>query len=85
MPLLCSPDGEDAEQMALVAKFWSDSPGLYNELLDRRLRRGVFTSVAELEAAILLWADKRTTTPSRSTGRPQPPTSSRKSSEAGPP
>lgn len=28
----------------------------FKELTDRRLRRGVFTSVAELEEAILLWA-----------------------------
>lgn len=34
-----------------------DEPDLwFKELTDRRLRRGVFTSVAELEEAILLWA-----------------------------
>jgi transposase len=35
----------------------------FKELTDRRLRRGVFTSVAELEAAILAWATHWNTDP----------------------
>ena len=33
------------------------------ELTDRRLRRGVFTSVADLTAAITTWADHLTRNP----------------------
>ena len=40
----------------------SNAPGLpderwFKELTDKRLRRGVFTSVAELTAAITTWAE----------------------------
>lgn len=36
-----------------------DQPGraVFKELTDKRLRRGVFTSVADLTSAITVWAD----------------------------
>ena len=35
----------------------------FKELTDKRLRRGVFTSVAELSAAITTWAEHWNTNP----------------------
>jgi transposase len=54
----------------------------FKKLTDKRLRRGRFTSVPELTDAITTWASTGTSTPSRSSGRPPPRTSSPKSNAA---
>ena len=54
----------------------------FKELTDKRLRRGAFTSVAELTAAITTWAEHWNPTPNRSSGKPAPTTSSRRSNVA---
>ncbi len=57
----------------------------FKELTDKRLRRGVFTSVAELAEAITTWAEHWNLDPRyRSCGRPLPRTSSPRSLAAGP-
>ena len=50
----------------------------FKELTDKRLRRGTFTSVADLTAAITTWAEHWNTNPSHSSGKPPPKTSSPK-------
>jgi len=53
----------------------------FKELTDKRLRRGVFTSVTELTKAITVWAEHWNSDPkpSPSSGRPPPKTPSPKS------
>jgi hypothetical protein len=55
----------------------------FKELNDKRLRRGVFTSVADLTAAITEWAEHWTTARSRSYGKPPRNRSSPKSGADG--
>ena len=57
----------------------------FKELTDRRLRRGTFNSVNDLSEAITTWARTGTTTPSPSSGKQPPTTSSGRSNEASKP
>ena len=50
----------------------------FKELTDKRLRRGAFTSVADLTAAITTWAEHWNEIPNHSSGKPPPTTSSPK-------
>ncbi|HET7408348.1 MAG TPA: hypothetical protein VFJ21_14590, partial [Mycobacteriales bacterium] len=54
----------------------------FKELTDRMLRRGVFTSVAQLETAIRDWAAHWNTDPQPVIWKPPPKTSSPRSNEA---
>ena len=55
------------------------------ELTDRRLRRGAFTSVNDLQDAIKVWATHWNDDPSPSSGKPPLTTSSPRSAVAEPP